>query len=124
MKMETFSNMSIVGWKLSSSVSRRNQSLREVSDEEITVDASSMSKYILPSKRVSGDEAREDIIRADQPHGSDQEKLQIISIDHMFDLDILTANVIAKTRKLSRSTYWRSSAQCKSSLAIQPTVAP
>jgi hypothetical protein len=124
MKTDTFRSISIVGWKLSSMVSKRNQSL---GCGQSCIVSESCSSHSLPRECITCYEASEYIIRSKHAHGAYDEKLDMESDRRWADISHyanLTARAMANTRKLSLSTYLRSSAQWSSSLAIQPIVAP
>src|ERR1700712_3367629 len=83
-----------------------------------------VGKHILPCKCVTSNETCKHIITSNQTCCSSDEELEILVSAELRTRRSHTASAIAKTRKLSLSTYLLSSAQCNSSFAIQPTAAP
>ena len=68
-------------------------------------------KYLLPGKDIPCDKASENVIGADHTDGTNNEELLKSAVSKNVERYILAASVIAKTRKLSLSTYFFSSAQ-------------
>ncbi len=70
-KIDRLSNISMVGCRESSSVSKRNQSLQK----EVSSHSLCGSLYLLPSKRITGDKAGQDIVTTNHSTSPNYEKL-------------------------------------------------
>jgi hypothetical protein len=79
---------------------------------------------VVPGEGVAGDEAGENVVAADEAVGADDEELAMSVFWLDLGTKVLTAKARAKTKKLSRSTYFFSSAQGSSFFATHPHTNP
>jgi hypothetical protein len=61
---------------------------------------------IVPGEGVAGDEAGKNVVTADEAVAADNEELAILAFWLGLAKKVLTAKARAKTKKLSRSTYF------------------